>query len=294
MILSMTGYGGAERSDEGIGYALELRSLNNRYFKAAIKLPEGLQFLEADIERMLRARLGRGTITYVLRVRNQSAAAGYAINQAALQTYVQNICGVNVPPGVAPRIDLAAVAALPGVCQPPEPDEALRERQRRIVEELTTEAIDGLTAMRQAEGQALAEDLLNHGRGLRGHLDAISEQAPKVVVEYQERLRDRVQTLLATAKIELEQEGLMREVAIYADRCDVSEEVTRLRCHLDQFEQVCRANEHAGRKLDFLAQEMLREANTIGSKSNDATITRHVIEIKSLIDRLKEQVQNVE
>lgn len=294
MILSMTGYGGAERAEDGFAYSLELRSLNNRYFKASIKLGEGLQFLEADVERMLRARLGRGSITYVLRIRSESAAAGYDVNRAALQAYLERICGVEVPEGVQACVDLAAVAGLPGVCQPPAPDEALREKQGRIVQELTAEAIDGLLAMRRAEGQALAADLEGHCRGLRGQLEAISRQAPVVVTEYQERLRTRVQMLLASAKLELEKEALAREVAIFADRCDVTEEVTRLRSHLGQFEQLCGGKEHAGRKLDFLAQEMLREANTIGSKSNDATIGRHVIEVKGLIDRLKEQIQNVE
>jgi uncharacterized protein (TIGR00255 family) len=290
----MTGFGTAERCQDGVGYAVEIRSLNNRYFKAAIKLPETLQFLETEVERMVRARLGRGSITYNLRMRNQGALAGYEINTAALQQYLTAICGTEVPDGVAATIDLATIAALPGVCQPPEMDEQQRGRQTELIRDLTKEAIDRLLEMRQAEGKALHDDLLSHCASLRTHLDGVEERGPLVINEYHARLQTRVQILLAEAKLELEQDSLMRELAIYADRADISEEVTRLRCHLDQFASTCDSNEHAGRKLDFLAQEMLREANTIGSKSNDPEIARRIIEIKALIDRLKEQVQNVE
>ncbi len=294
MIVSMTGYGAAERSEGGIAYSLEVRSLNNRYFKASIKLPEGLQFLEADVERTLRSHLGRGSISYVLKMRSQTAAVGYDVNHAAMQQYVQSLCTAQVPEGVGVNIDLAAVAGLPGVCQPPERNEELEEQQRGVVRELTAEAVDNLVAMRRAEGEALVADLLAHRRSLEAELEEIASHAPKVVEEYHERLRSRVQALVSSAKLELDKDTLVREVAVFADRCDITEEVTRLRSHLDQFEQLCGGNEHAGRKLDFLAQEMLREANTIASKSNNAIIARHVIEVKALIDRLKEQVQNVE
>jgi len=293
MILSMTGFGGAERSEDGVSYCLEIRSLNNRYFKVSTKLPENLQFLEGEVERMLRTGLGRGSCTYTLRVRNDSATAGYDINQAALRKYVESICAAPLPEGVQATIDLAAVAALPGICQPPETDEQARERLLALVREMTGQALDGVLAMRRAEGEALRGDLLACCGALGEQLQAIAEQAPKVVLEYQRRLQVRVQNLLATAKLELEQDALMREVAIFADRCDIREEVTRMHSHLAQFTELCDSTEPAGRKLDFLAQEMLREANTIGSKSNDATIARHIVEIKASIDRLKEQVQNV-
>ncbi len=293
MISSMTGFGSAERSECGVTYSLEIRSLNNRYFKAAIKLPDSLQFVEAKVERSLRDRLGRGSVTFTLRLRNESAAAGYEVNQAALSRYVSAIAATHVPDGVQASIDLAAVAALPGVCQPPVIDEALREQQAGIVADLVGTAVDCLLEMRQVEGRVLRGDLACHCETLGEHLDAISKRAPVVVEEYQERLRSRVATLLAQDKYELEQESLMREVAIYAERSDISEEVVRLRGHVEQFNNLCDGEEPAGRRLDFLAQEMLREANTIGSKSSDATIARHIIEVKALIDRLKEQVQNV-
>jgi len=293
MILSMTGFGSAERSAEGVTYSLEVRSLNNRYLKAVVKLPESLQFLETEVERRIRERLGRGSVTFNLRTRNESAAAGYDINTAALERYLRSMAAAGVPEGVRATIDLAAVAALPGVCQPPEILDEVRQQQAVIVRELADAALDGVLEMRQTEGRALRDDLLGHCAGLSAELEAIAERSPTVVAEYQERLRSRVETLLAEEKFELEQDSLLREVAIYADRSDISEELTRLRGHVEQFTTLCDSTEPAGRKLDFLAQEMLREANTIGSKSNDATIARHIIEVKALIDRLKEQVQNV-
>lgn len=295
MILSMTGYGDAQTSVEGVSYALEIRSLNSRYFKALIKLPENLQFFESEVEKLLRARLGRGSVSCTLRMRNDGTTE-YKINPGAFQDYVNQICGVQLPAGVHATLELGAVAAMPGVCQAPILDEELRNKYWEIVRALIGEALGKLVKMRQAEGTALCEDLLAHCERTREHLAEIGKRAPSVVREYHERLRARVQTLLneGEAKVELDMDSLAREVSIYAERCDISEELTRLASHMDQFSQLCHSKEHAGRKLDFLSQEMLREANTIGSKSNDAEIARQVVEIKGLIDRLKEQVQNVE
>lgn len=292
MILSMTGYGDAQLAEDGVNYALEVRSVNNRYLKASIKLPEHLQFLESEVDKLIRGRLVRGTLNYTLRVRDASAEAAYEINTAALQSYLRQLGAVQHVG--ATSVDLATILALPGVCQPPDMDEAAREHQLRIVARLTDAALDKLIRMRADEGRALRDDLLKHTAAIRTELAAIAERSPAVVTDYFRRLTQRVNELLSEAKLELDREDLTKEVAIFAERCDVNEEIARLRCHLDQFEKLCDSKQHAGRKLDFLAQEMLREANTIGSKSNDSTITRHIVEIKALIDRLKEQVQNVE
>lgn len=292
MILSMTGYGDAQLVQDGVGYTLEIRSLNNRYFKPTIKLPEHLQFLEAEVDKLLRSRLTRGTVNYTLRVRDTSAQAAYEINVAALQAYLDQLNSVR--PAGPVSVDLATVLALPGVCQPPEMTEAQRERQWKIVSTLTSEALDKMIAMRAEEGRALRDDLLRHTAAVRSELTAIAERCPLVVTEYLKRLTQRVNELVGQAKLQLAEQDLAKEVALFAERCDVSEEISRLRSHLDQFDRLCDGKQHAGRKLDFLAQEMLREANTIGSKSNDTEIARHIVEIKALIDRLKEQVQNVE
>lgn len=288
----MTGYGEAQCHDNGVHYALEVRSVNNRYFKASIKLPETLAVLEPEVEKLLRARLMRGSVTCTLRLRNTSAEAAQDVNIAALQRYVEQLSRISVSGPV--QIDLAAVLALPGVCQPPEIGEDERARQFAILTGLVNQALDRLIEMRKSEGRALREDLLAHCRRIREHLSAVAEQAPQVMKDYHQRLLQRANELLAGSSLQLQIDDVRREVAVYAERCDVHEEIARLRSHLDQFERFCDRGEHAGRKLDFLAQEMLREANTIGSKANDATIAQHVVEIKSAIDRLKEQAQNVE
>ncbi|MCB9851123.1 MAG: YicC family protein [Phycisphaerales bacterium] len=294
MIQSMTGYGAAHHTENGVDYALEVRSLNNRYFKTSIKLPESMQSLEPEVEKLLRSRLQRGSVTYVMRLRSSGASGAYAINADVVAHYLSQIQDLKLPAGVEARVELASLLSMPGVCQAPEQDDDSRAAIWAIVERMTGEALDKLTAMRRAEGQALRSDLLSQCDRIRELATEVATRAPTVIQEYQQKLRDRVAKLVADAKIEVDRESLIREVAIYADRCDVNEEITRLASHLVQFAKFCDSPELAGRKLDFLTQEMLREANTIGSKSNDAFIAARVVEIKGSIDRLKEQVQNVE
>lgn len=294
MIQSMTGYGAAEVAHDGVSYAVEIRAVNHRYLKLSIKLPEHLQFLEIDVDRQLRPKLARGSVLYTLRTRQDMQAGQRALNLEALQQYVVALTSVRVPEGVTPTIDLAAVASLPGVCEGPALDEETRRTHAKVVAELTESALDQVSAMRRQEGQALRADLAACCGAIRRELKQIFERAPVVIEEYHERLRQRVLTLTRAAQLELDADSLAKEVAVFADRADISEEITRLRSHLDQFDQICERDESIGRTLDFLAQELLREANTIASKSNDAAIARGVVEIKRWIDRLKEQVQNVE
>lgn len=290
MISSMTGYGAAGATEQGVRYTVEIRSLNNRYYKAGIKLPEGMQWIEPDVDRWMRESLGRGSISYTLRIRDDgSAAAG--VNVGALRGYVERLQSLR---GEGTTIDLAALLALPGVCDATELTEDAMTARKGVVERLSRKAIAALEEMRRREGQALREHLLKECAAVREHLDAVRTRAPAVVLEYHEKLAARVARLLQQAQLDLDRDLLAREVAVYADRCDIMEEITRLGSHLDQFTALCDSREEAGRKLDFLAQEMLREANTIGSKSNDADITRRIVDIKASIDRIKEQVQNVE
>jgi len=291
MILSMTGYGEVQHSDDGISYALELRSLNSRYFKVSIKLPEHLSIFEPEVEKLLRTRLTRGSVFYHLRVRDTSAEAAQEINQAALKSYLDQLLAVS--PGNH-QIDLASLLELPGVCQPPALSEARRQHQWTVIEQITDRVLEHLVEMRRVEGRSICQDLLGQCTQIREHLAAVAGHAPVVLQEYHQRLVQRANGLIAEAKLQLQLDDVKREVALYAERCDINEEISRLGSHLDQFEQLCQGGERAGRKLDFLAQELLREANTIASKANDATIAHHIVEIKGAIDRLKEQVQNVE
>lgn len=293
MIVSMTGFGDATAERGGTHYAVEIRSLNNRYFKPVIKLPETISGLEPEIESMLRERLGRGSITYILKMRTDSAEAAYHINTQALRSYLEQLRTIE---GLDQhvRIDLASLVALPGVCQEPTDESDEIAKHGPTIRELTGKAIEKLNVMRAREGESLFKELMKHVDVIKTNLTEIAERAPSVVEDYHKRLTQRVTQLLAKAELAVSQPDLIKEVAVFAERADIAEEIQRLTSHLDAFEQSCRTSEHAGRKLDFITQEMLREANTIGSKANDAEIAKRIVEIKGAIDRLKEQVQNVE
>jgi uncharacterized protein (TIGR00255 family) len=293
MIHSMTGFGEAHGEDGGQTYQIEIRSFNQRYLKTSVYLPEDFVYLESDIDRVLRERLTRGTVTLRLYVRSIGAQAALEINQAAVKAYVEQLTAA-LGPDQRITIDVAALLAAPGVCQTRDVTEEQREHRAALVLDLVRQALGRLIAMRAAEGSALAADLQQHCTGIRRALEAIRARVPAVALEYRDRLHTRVQELLAGSNVPLAAEDLLKEVSIYAERSDISEELSRLAGHLDQFERQIAGSEPAGRKLEFISQEMLREANTMGSKTGDAAIAREIIEIKSTIDRIKEQVQNAE
>jgi uncharacterized protein (TIGR00255 family) len=294
MIVSMTGFGDARAERDGTHYAVEIRSLNNRFFKAVIKLPESVSGLEPEIETLLREALGRGSITFILKMRSDSPEAAYHINTAALTAYLEQLKQVRGIWTASAQIDLGSLMQLPGVCQEPRDDTDEIEKHGPVIRELTAQALVRVTAMRGREGQSLMTDLMKHTRLIGSHLSEIQKRAPAVIEDYHKRLLQRVNQLLSKAELQVSQLDLLREVAVFAERADISEEIQRLTSHLESFENSCRTGEHAGRKLDFITQEMLREANTIASKANDADIAKAIVEIKGAIDRLKEQVQNIE
>jgi uncharacterized protein (TIGR00255 family) len=293
MIVSMTGFGDATAERDGTHYSIEIRSLNNRFFKPVIRLPENVSGLEPELESMLREKLGRGSITYILKMRMDSAEAAYHINTQALKSYLEQLQEVKGLDRLV-HIDLASLVQLPGVCQEPRDESDEIARHGPVVREMTIAAIEKLMGMRRREGEALLKDLVKHVNWIRQHLGQIQERAPFVIDDYHKRLSHRVSQLLSKAELDVSQTDLVKEVAVFAERADISEEIQRLTSHLESFEHSCKTGEHAGRKLDFITQEMLREANTIASKANDAAIATHIVEIKGAIDRLKEQVQNVE
>lgn len=288
----MTGYGEASTHVDGAHYFLEVRSLNNKYLKAVLRLPEELQSLEAELETRLREKISRGTVTINASISDQTEAAAHDINRKALNRYIDQLKEIQ---GL-PSIDISALLALPGVLQPPSDAEGRFEATKAAMLQLLDKAIAQLQSMREREGKALVADLRTHHRFIAERLVQVAERAPEVIAEYERRLRTRIEGLLKDVGVKIETVDLVREIAAYAERTDIAEEINRLRAHLDQFEELLASNEPRplGRTLDFLAQEMLREANTIASKSPDATISRHAVEIKGAIDRIKEQAQNVE
>ncbi|MHC4076795.1 MAG: YicC family protein [Planctomycetota bacterium] len=269
MINSMTGYGEAQGEVNGVSYLVEIKTVNHRYFKAIIRLPEPVAFIEEDIDKLLRNNMSRGTINYVLRLKNSSVNALFDIDETALKSIMEKLNRAGSSAGIKGAIDIGNLLSLPGIIQPALPDKKASEQIREKVLEVSQKAIDKVKQMRAAEGGFLEADLKKHCTAIEEDLGQICARGDIVLQEY-------------------------AAVAIFADRSDISEEVARLNSHLQQFVQACQANELAGRRLDFISQEMLREANTIASKASNTNIIRCVVDIKCRVDRIKEQVQNVE
>jgi uncharacterized protein (TIGR00255 family) len=290
----MTGYGEAQGESNGVSYVVAIKTVNNRYFKGVVKLPDLVAFLEEDIEKLLRENLGRGTVNYVLRLKDASADTLFDIDQTALKVIVEKLNQAGTSAGVRGTIDIGNLLSLPGIVRPASPDAEKAGQIRDVILGISREALGQVKKMRAVEGGFLEADLKERCRVMKQDLDRIHAKRAVVVQEYAVKLKKRVDELLAHAELKLDEEILAREVAIFADRSDISEEISRLDSHLQQFAQCCRGNDQAGRRLDFISQEMLREANTIASKASDTEITRLVVDIKCQIDRIKEQVQNVE
>ncbi len=281
---------------DGVHYFLELRSLNNKYFKGVIRLPEEFQGLEAELESKLRERLTRGTITLSASCSSTAESAAHDINEKALSRYVEALRRLPMVAAGELKLDLGALLSLPGVLQPPGDEEARLGQARTAFGTLLNQAIDALLRMREREGRALLADLESQQAFIAERLTLITGRAPEVISEYQRRLKARIDQLLAEAGATVQPVDLIREIASYAERVDIAEEIKRLTGHLEQFASLISDSQDrpVGRTLDFLAQEMLREANTMASKSPDASISRWTVEIKGAIDRIKEQAANVE
>jgi len=294
MINSMTGFGESQGEINGITYVVEIKTVNNRYLKTCVRLPETTAFLEEDIDGLLRKTLSRGTVNYSLHLKNAPANALFDIDETALRAYMEKLSRLASSANANCSLDIAGLLTLPGIVQPALPDEEKAGQIKKVVLRITQKAIDRLKQMRAAEGANLESDLDNHCKAIKQALEQIRARSETVLQEYLKKLKKRVNELLADAKLKLNEETLAREVAIFADRSDVSEEIARLDSHLQQFAECCRTDAQAGRRLDFISQEMLREANTIASKAYNTEVVRCVVDIKCLVDRIKEQVQNVE
>lgn len=287
----MTGFGEAHRREGELSTAVEVRTVNNRYFKLTVKCAEGFNALESEIEQVVREQIRRGTVQVVLRVDRISAADDYLINQAVLQSYRKQLQAMD---GGATTVPLEALLDLPGVVVE-NPDRAAdAQTYWPQVRATLLAALENLDRMRHDEGRAMENDLRANCSVLAAELAQIETRAPLVAEQYRKRLYDRVQAAVAEHQVTLNPTDLIKETAVFADRSDISEEMVRLRSHLQQFETILTAEESAGRKLEFLTQELFREINTIGSKANDVPISRSVIEMKTAVERIREMIQNVE
>jgi len=287
----MTGFGAGRASVGGEELDVEARSVNHKFCEVKARLPRELSSLEVEIVRAVKDRLARGGVE--VSVRRGGAAASFAprVDAALAESYARAFAEIQARLGLPGHVMLADVIAADGVVRLEEREvdqDSAREALRRAL----GPALDALVAMRGREGEALARDLAGRLDGVDAAVSRIAELVPRTVEHHRSRLTERVAEL--ARGVPVDPARLAQEVALFADRTDVTEEVTRLRSHVAQARALLTVAEPAGRKLDFLVQEMHREANTIGSKSQSADIAGLVVTLKAEIERMREQVQNVE
>lgn len=294
MLLSMTGFGEAHRTTDTLSVVVEVRTINSRYFKLSLRCPEGYNALEGEIESVVRDQVRRGTIQVTLRVDRAHRPDDYRLDVAVLTGYRQQLEELQRKWHLPDPVPLADMLALPGAVHESITTATDASQVWPVIRDTMDEALANLARMRGEEGRAMAADLEANRAAIAAELKKIEARAPVVQDAYRSRLTERVNRSLAEFQITLDPEDLIKELAIHADRSDIAEEIVRLASHLEQFQKIMQSEEGAGRKLEFLTQEMFRETNTIGSKCNDVDIARHVIEIKTAIERIREQIQNVE
>ena len=293
MLLSMTGYGEAEETGGTLSVAVELRAVNNRYLKISHRLSDPIASEEMRVEKLIRQYIKRGTIQLQVRVANAVDQRAYRLNAENLNHYREQLQDFHRHHPMDGNVTLTALLGLPGVIEETANTEC-KEDVWPLVEKALSTALEQLNAMRSAEGQTMGKELLENITAIKAQLALIEKRVPQVVEGYTARLQERIAKLLAAYEVTIESGDIAREVALFAERSDITEEVVRLHSHLEQFCETKKADEGIGRRLEFVSQEMFRETNTIGSKANDTEISKHVIEIKAAIERIREMVQNLE
>lgn len=283
-VRSMTGFGAARRDTDALRIVIEARSVNGRFLKTNLKMPTVLNPWEGHIEQRIKQRVGRGTVSVSVSLQRTSPEAVVNVNADVVQAYQAVFRRLGVPE--------TPLATLPGVIGGPE--QAVRDDEWQTVAEALDSALDAMVAMREREGQDLSSALTGLCEQISQHKATIAQRAPDVVREYQHKLHERLTRLLQETDVTLDAQQLAREVAIFADRCDITEELERLEAHIGRTRELLAGGGQIGRTLEFLAQEMHREANTMGSKSADAALAHAVVALKAEIERFKEQVANIE
>jgi len=292
MVKSMTGFGKGESANQDVTLAVEIKSVNHRYCDINIKLPRSLSAFENDVKKTVGQKLKRGKVDVYINLNLIGSAAMRAtLNRPLVSAYLAALDELKNEFAVSGDISLDWLASQKDLIQI---EEATidPEIMKEVLITAVQKALTGHDQMRIAEGEATADDMFARLGLISGLLDQIETLAPEVPKEWQVKLEQRLQKF--SEEIEFDPQRLAQELAIVADRCDVSEELTRFRSHIQQFEALLKSDEPVGRKMDFLVQEMNREANTTGSKSNHAELTRLVVDIKAELEKIREQVQNVE
>jgi uncharacterized protein (TIGR00255 family) len=288
----MTGHGQAASRHGDIAIDIEIRTVNNRFLKVNSKISDVVSAVEPQIEGVVREYLKRGSISVSIRVNQAGQNNAATVNQCTLENYIRQSKAIADRLGIVFHYDLGQLLVLPGVLESArqQDDEPLNE----VVRATLKTALQDLHSMRLREGEAMARQFFVSLDHIQSWKEQIELRAPAVIAEYRSKMEQRIRTTLATLGHRADELDLLREVLVFADRCDVSEEITRLASHLVQFRSAIDHSESQGRRLDFLIQELFREVNTIGSKANDSQISQLVVSIKTTIEQMRELVQNVE
>ena len=288
----MTGYGRAVETVNGREFTVELRSVNNRYLDCSVRLPRMLSFAEDAVKQAVKGSISRGKVDVFITVRSEAGdEVQVTLNKAVLQSYLTAMHQMVDEFGVKDDISVSAVSRLPEVfvIEKPQVDE---EQLMADLMSVVAKALEGYDAMRQAEGEALDRDLRSRGQTILEYVSQVEAGNGKTVTDYRARLEAKIKEVLANTAID--ESRILTEAAIFADKVAVDEETVRLRSHLKQMNNMLSTGGAVGRKLDFLLQEMNREANTIGSKCTDVNLARIVVDIKAELEKIREQTQNIE
>ncbi len=292
MIRSMTGFGRAQASVEGYNITVEIRSVNHRYFEFYAKIPRTYSFLEEKIKSTLSTGISRGKVECSVQIEaTADESVVVSVNEPLARGYVDAIGSIAETFTLKDdltALSLARFSDVLSITKAPVDEDALWEK----VEPVIKEALNGFIAMRETEGAKLSKDVLSRGELILENVSYIEERSPETVKQYSEKLLERMRNVLGDTQID--EARILTEAAIYADKVAVAEETVRLRSHIDQLRTMLQSSEAVGRKLDFLVQEINREANTIGSKAQDVDIARRVIDIKAEVEKIREQIQNIE
>jgi uncharacterized protein (TIGR00255 family) len=292
MIRSMTGFGRRQAPWQDGSVTVEMRSVNHRFLEIACRLPRPLSHLEDSFKKAIQQRCARGRIDITVTVQGGKGRAGSVnLDQPLAKQYHHALRTLKKSLKLSGPIDLALIAGLRDVLSVSD-QPAEDPKLSKMIQQLTTQALTDLDAMRAGEGKALAEDMRSRIQTIRGHQTFVAGRSPLLAQEAFNRMKIRVEKLLGSEIPDSPR--LYQELAVYADRGDITEEIVRLDSHMIQFEQTLNRTESVGKTLDFLLQEIGREVNTIGSKANDADIAGHVVQMKAELERVREQVQNVE
>ena len=292
MIKSMTGYGRAVETVNSREFTVELRSVNNRYLDCTVKLPRSASFAEDTVKQAVKQAISRGKVDVFISIKSESAEdTSITLNQAVLEGYLTAMRQMVSEFGVKDDISVSSLSRLPEVftMEKPEVDEdKLLADLMRVV----SKALESYNAMRCTEGAALDADLRSRGNTIRELVTQVEQGNAQTVIDYRTRLENKLREVLENTNID--ESRILTEAAIFADKVAVDEETVRLRSHLDQMNTMLTGGGAVGRKLDFLLQEMNREANTIGSKCTDVRLARIVVDIKAELEKIREQTQNIE